>query len=83
MNGFLVCANFTGDDIPLRLCATVNEARAFATSDCMKEINDSLLVHRRDGCLLYNLLGKSVIEFKDGVPRCYETFDPCEEFCDG
>jgi hypothetical protein len=70
MNAFLVIARCNSDDVPLRLCATAEEARAFASVlnvDAIAEVVDVLEFG------VSEVIAIDIVKFRDGAPvavRC-------------
>jgi hypothetical protein len=75
MTGFLVIGRCIMDDVPLRLCATAQEAREFASvlneGDVIAEAADVLNVGVSD------VIGVDIVEFRDGAPVARQV---CKDF---
>jgi hypothetical protein len=66
MDGYLVLLSRSMDDLPVRLCATYDEAKACAdqlTWDVTRELFDALKRDASTPCVI------SIVRFMDGKPR--------------
>jgi hypothetical protein len=69
MNGFLVIARCGMDDLPMRLCATRDEASKFARAVGPGDVREAAEAVNRVSVSEGSCIGMNVLEFLDGEPQ--------------
>jgi hypothetical protein len=74
MNAYLVVGRHAADDVLMRLCASKEEALAFAESVSPDDApKDAVLVNSVNGFSVGPIISVAIVEFLDGVPMPMET----------
>jgi hypothetical protein len=74
MNGFLVLARSSSDDVPMRLCATLADARAFVPRVTWDTV-DAVFTQDNSGPDLGGdeIANVTIVQFRDGVPVAWHS----------